>query len=154
MKLDVIAPRFLGAALLCFFTSTSVNAGTCNIVDGKGYGDCSNVTINNSIPENISVRSYKQLSGNYETVIVYKGGHLSLSGTASLVRIQPGGKADITGIASVVVNNGGVLSITGHVDLLSANKGTTEIEGIVDGISGSGKIVRRRGSVILGVPTP
>ena len=154
MKLGVLAPRFLGAALVCFFSSTSMNAATCNIVDGKGYGDCSNVTINNSNSGNISVRSYKQISGIYETVIVYKGGHLSFSGIASLVRIQPGGKADISGIASVVVNNGGELSITGQVDSLVANKGSTEIEGIVDGISGSGKIVRRHGSVISGVPTP
>lgn len=126
----------------------------CNIYNGKAYGDCSGVNINTKPTPYKTIKGHETLSGISKGATVESGGSLNASGIIDRIVVRPGARAEIGGIVDHVRNEGGTIEIHGQVGRLEAQAGTTTIVGMVDSVSGSGKVVRRTGSVVGGTPTP
>ena len=105
----------------------------CNIVNGKAYGDCAGVTLNNGSNDFIKVSSYKSESGIIDGANVLAGGTLYLSGISNGdIVVSKSAKLTVTGIVNgTVKNNGGTVIIEGDVTGVVANRGSTTIGGIV-----------------------
>lgn len=76
-----------------FFLSTQsppALAAACNIIDGKAFGACENVTVRTKPGSYEEVRTWKRISGNSDGATVFEGGRLDLSGIAEVVRIEKG----------------------------------------------------------------
>lgn len=135
----------------------AINANAaCNIVNGKAYGDCAGVTVNQNTKGIIIVSSYKSESGIIDGARVKSGGSLRLSGICNGdIEVSKGGTLTVTGIVNgIVKNNGGIVEIEGLVSHVSANSGKTTIGGSVSSVSGVSKIIYKSGAVIGGVPKP
>ncbi len=146
-------------SLIFIITSTlfalNVNAA-CNIVNGKAYGDCTDVTVNQTTKGIITVSSYQSESGIIDGARVKSGGSLNLSGIGNGdIAVSKGGTLTVTGIVNgTVKNNGGIVEIEGQVSYVSANSGKTTIGGVVSSVSNESKIIYKSGAVIGGVPKP
>ncbi len=146
--------RILQCALIVLYLLPVYSYAACNIVNGKMYGDCAGVTLNNGSKGIIKVSSYKAESGIIDGARVLAGGSLYLSGISNGdITVNKNGKLVVTGIVNgAVKNNGGVIEVEGEVSSVVANAGNTIISGIVSYVRGSGKIVYKSGAVIAGQP--
>lgn len=143
--------------LSCFLALYSFGAhAACNIVNGKAYGDCAGVTVNNQSKGVITVSSYQSESGIIQGARVLSGGTLSLSGISNgNVTVSKGGSLLVTGIVNgIVENNGGSVEIEGQVNHVAAQSGKTVIAGTVSSVSGNTHVIYKSGAVIGGVPKP
>lgn len=126
----------------------------CNIINGKAYGDCQNVQVNQGARPALKVRNHVVESGIVEGATVYASGSLDLSGIANgNVSVTAGGRLSVTGVVNATVrNNGGQVEIEGVVDHLISNGGLTVVGGQVGSVSGKGPVIFKKGSVLQGKP--
>lgn len=141
----------LSCALFC---AHSLAHSACNIVNGKTYGDCAGVTINEAPSKFSIVSSYTSESGIISGARVENDGTFYLSGISNgNISVDSGGKLYVTGIVNgSVTNNGGLVEIEGDVSHVVANSGTTTISGIAGGVTGKGTVIYQKGAVINGRP--
>ena len=144
---------FAFTALLFLLVPICGNAA-CNIIDGKAYGDCADVSINYGSKGIINVTVYKSESGIITGANVHAGGTLYFSGISSGdIVVDKSAKLTVTGIVNGTIrNNGGYVEIEGEVDSVVANAGSTTISGIVSYVTGNGKVIYKSGAVIGGKP--
>lgn len=149
-----IKQKLLFAVLSCFLANWNMTHAACNIINGKGYGDCSNVRINKGIKDRITVRSSSTQSGIIKGAVILKDGHLYLSGISNGdITVRRGGHLMLTGVVNGSVNNlGGLVEIEGMLDHLHNDGGQAIIAGSVGSVTGTGSIEYRKGAVIGGVP--
>lgn len=69
------------------------------------------------------------------------------------ITVHKGGRLSLTGVVNGTVRNlGGIVEIEGTVDHLFTIGGEVTVGGVVGGVSGSGAVVFRSGSVLGGTP--
>lgn len=126
----------------------------CNVINGKAFGECGNVTIRNGPKPHLNVRGSKTESAIVSGATVYAGGYLHLSGVSgSDITVHKGGRLLVSGVVNATIHNlGGQVEVEGIVDSLVTVGGKVIIGGSVGAVSGSGAIMFRRGSVLGGVP--
>ncbi len=123
----------------------------CNIVNGKKYGDCSNVTVNiKSYPKSLIISNNQTISGIKKNIKILAGGDLYLTGISQDILIEKYGKLTLTGMANNITNNGGTLLIEGNAENIYANGGNTIIKGVINSIVGNGNVKIENGAVING----
>ena len=139
---------------LCLLAITNTSYAACNIINGKGYGNCSNVSINKGVQGHIIVRSLTSLSGIIMGATIFKNGDLHLSGISNGdITVHHGGHLFLTGTVNGTVKNiGGIVEIEGMLDHLDTTGGQVIIAGNVGSISGTTLIEYRNGAVVNGVP--
>lgn len=59
------------------------SSAACDIVNGKAYGDCQNVTVRQGAKPSLNVRSYVTESDIVAGATVHSGGSLHLSGIST-----------------------------------------------------------------------
>ena len=137
--------------LLLIFLIPNLSYSACNVVNGKKYGDCNNVTINKSNPESLTISSYETISGITKYIKILNGGNLNLSGISNgNIIIEKGGSLTISGMANSISNNGGKLILSGTANRIYAKDGVTRISGIVNSLYGDGEIQLESGAVVNG----
>ncbi len=126
----------------------------CNIIDGKKYGDCAGVTINQENKGHLTVTSVVHESGIIEGATIRNGGVLNLSGmsTGDII-VSRGGELNVSGIVNgTIMNNGGSVEVEGIAQRILTKSGRVTIGGIVEGVTGWGAVVYRKGAVVGGAP--
>jgi hypothetical protein len=135
-----------------------VNAATaiaaCNIINGKAYGDCAGVTVNQGTKPPLQIRGVRAESGIVAGATVFGGGSLHLSGISNGdITIQKDGRLILTGVVNGTVRNlGGTAEIEGALDFLFTTGGKVVVAGTVGSVAGPGAVTFRRGSVLGGTP--
>ena len=124
----------------------------CNIVDGKAYGDCSNVTINRGTSPRITVDGYRSAAGVIAGARVVSGGSFYLSGIAEgPIIVERGGRVSISGIAGVV-RLAGMGSVSGKARHVILEGGHLDVDGQIGSVSGRGTARFAPGSILGGRP--
>jgi hypothetical protein len=125
-------------------------SAACNVINGKSYGDCGNVNIIDNLKGMMEIRSDESVPGIISGAIVRSGGSMYLTGISKGdIKVEKGGRLVVKGMVNgTVTNYGGLVEIDGKVDSVNAIKGITEIGGIVSYVTGSGKVVYKRGAII------
>ncbi len=138
-----------------FFVIIFINAipfawgGNCLVQGGTKIGDCDNVHVND--PQRLDVRRDGFYSGNFSWVRVRRGVSANISGNADVVTVDEGAYLILSGNTGSVSVRGQV-EIDGNCGWISAKRGSkVTIRGIVEGVSGEGKIVKEKGSIVGGV---
>lgn len=149
-----VKSSLLVSAAIALFATIAPSHAACNITDGKAYGDCASVRINESIKSHLTVRSYTAESGIITGANVLKGGELALSGMSNGdITVHEGGRLVLTGIVNGTVKNlGGSVEIEGTLEHLHTTGGSVLIGGTVGSVSGPGSISYKKGAVVGGVP--
>lgn len=131
-------------------------SAACNIVDGKAYGDCRNVTVTHGTKPALNVGSTVTESAIVSGATVHPGGTLHLAGISNGdIVVRRGGQLTVTGVVNGTVRNeGGSVTIEGMVNHLASNGGIATIDGSVGSFSGAGPAVFMKGSVLAGTPLP
>jgi hypothetical protein len=126
----------------------------CNIVNGKAYGDCQNVTVRQGARTALNVRSYVNESGIIAGATVHSGGSLHLSGISNGdIFVNKGGLLSVTGVVNATVHNdGGNVKIEGIVSSLVSNGGRASVGGQVGSFIGKGPAVFNKGAILQGAP--
>lgn len=132
--------------------SVSAFAGTCNIVNGRAYGDCKEVKVNNGQKGKLIITSVVAESGMIDGAEVKRGGSLKLSGMSiGNITVEEGAILEVNGtVNGTITNNGGEVRINGTARLIHVNRGMLEVSGTVDAVTGNGTITYKKGSVIGG----
>ncbi|MDX2035055.1 MAG: hypothetical protein SFX72_00265 [Isosphaeraceae bacterium] len=127
---------------------------SCNIIDGKVYGDCRGVRLNDGVKGRLTVRSYTAASGIIAGAKILKGGELALSGMSNGdIIVHEGGRLVLTGTVNGTVKNlGGSVEIEGMLDRLYTIGGSSLIGGTVGTVFGTGPVRYKKGAVVSGVP--
>ena len=143
---------FLLAALTLAAPHAALAA--CNIVNGKAYGDCQNVSVNRGTKPALNVRSYVSESAIVAGATVHSGGSLHLTGVSNGdIVVKRGGQLSVTGIVNATVrNDGGTVEIEGIVSQLISNGGRAAVGGQVGSFSGTGPVAFKKGAVLNGTP--
>lgn len=149
-----IYTKLLSLVVLCLLATGNTSHAACNIVDGKGYGNCSGVRINEGVKGHITVRSSTSQNGIIEGATVLKNRELHLSGISNGdITVHRGGRFVLTGVVNGTVRNlGGKVKIEGMLDHLHTTGGQVVIAGNVGSVSGTGPIEYKKGAVVGGVP--
>jgi hypothetical protein len=147
----VFAKTVLAAAAVA---NASTAIAACNIIDGKAYGDCAGVTVNQGTKPPLQVRGALSESGIVAGATVFGGGSLHLSGISNGdVTIQKGGRLILTGVVNGTVRNlGGTVEIEGTLESLFTISGKVTVAGTVGSVAGPGAVTFRRGSVLGSTP--
>lgn len=126
----------------------------CNIVNGKAYGECENVQVNQGVRPTLKIRNYVTESAIIAGATVYADGSLNFSGIANGdITVNRGGSLSVTGVVNASVrNNGGFVQIEGVVDRLISNGGNAVVSGQVGSFSGKGPVIFNKGSILQGKP--
>jgi hypothetical protein len=140
---------FVLSAML-FGASRRLFAG-CNIIDGRAYGDCGGVTINQGY---LSVTTSVFEPGIIRGATVRRGGVLELSGVSDgNIVVEKGGTLTVTGVVDgAIINKGGHIVVEGTAHLIETTGGTVVIGGVVDRVNGNGLVKYRKGAVVGGMP--
>ena len=147
-------PRILAFAAVAFLGAGTPSHAACNIVDGKAYGDCAGVRINEGIKGKLTVRSYTSEGGIIEGATILKGGELDLRGISNGdITVYEGARLRLTGIVNGTVSNlGGNVEVEGMLEHLHTTGGEVVIGGSVGSVSGNGPASYKKGAVVGGVP--
>ena len=127
----------------------------CAVVNGKKYGDCRGVTVN-EIPKNYTP---KILKGNFSGLTngdAKVNNSATLNGTVSGdITINSGARLTVRGRVGGNIENYGRLFLTGMVDGVIVNLGNSSatLEGIVGGNIFGKNFNKKPGSIISGIPT-
>lgn len=141
----------LFAAFFSVFSPTTL-AATCNIVNGKAYGNCMGVAVGSRQKGTLTITSSVVESGIIDGAVVKKGGSLLLSGiSVGDITVEAGAFLEVGGIVNgLITNNGGKIRIDGTAQSVHVNSGTLDVSGVVDYIGGNGSITYQKGAVIGG----
>jgi hypothetical protein len=141
-------------ALAALVAASAPAIPACNIVDGKGYGDCAGIRISNESKGHLTVRSHRTETAIIDGATVLKGGALELLGVSTGdITVHQGGKLHIAGVVSGTVTNlGGTVEVEGVVDHLRATGGRNVVGGVVGSVSGEGAVNFKKGAVLGGEP--
>jgi hypothetical protein len=141
-------------AMAASFATIAHCYGACNIIDGKAYGDCAGVRINEGIKGRLTVRSYITESGIIAGANVLNGSELALSGISNGdVTVHEGRRLVLTGMVQGTVKNlGGSVEIEGMLEHLYTTGGSVLVGGTVGSVSGPGPVRYKKGAVVGGVP--
>ena len=137
--------------------SFSVSAA-CNIINGKKYGDCSNVNIttNASNEEALIVTKYEYVSNIINGAIVKNNAELILTGISNKkIFVEKGGVLEVSGVVNGGVENRGYIKISGQINGNVNNYGEAFIEGIIHGQFYNqplGSVTTIPGAIISGIP--
>ncbi len=147
----VVAQAVLAAVMI---GTTAPTSAACNIVNGKAYGDCADVTVNRGTKPALQVRSASSASGIGGGATVFADGSLYLSGISNGdITVYRKGRLFLSGIVNGTVRNlGGVVEVDGILDSLFTTGGEVTVGGTIGSVSGPGAVVFRRGSVLGGTP--
>lgn len=126
----------------------------CEIVDGRAYGDCDGVILPQRADSILMVEDQITVSGIVAGATVLPGGALYLTGISNGdIVVYRGGHLTVTGIVKGAVRNrGGSVTIDGTVKRLVSNGGRVRVSGIVESFSGRGPVSFQRGSILGDVP--
>ena len=126
----------------------------CNIVNGKAYGNCENVQVNQGVRPALRIRNHVMESGIVSGATVYADGSLNFSGIANGdITVNRGGRLSVTGVVNATVrNNGGFVEIEGIIDRLISNGGNAVVSGQVGSFSGKGPVIFEKGAILHGTP--
>lgn len=146
--------RWLAFVVVLAAWSASAFAGTCNVVNGKAYGDCKGINVNTGPKGKLVVTTAVAESGMIDGAIVKRGGSLQLSGmSVGDIIVEAGAILEVNGtVNGTITNNGGKVRIGGTARSVRVNSGSLEVFGMVDSVSGSGTITYQKGAVIGGKP--
>jgi hypothetical protein len=151
-----IAMRIRRLHLLSALTLLTPVAGdaACNIVNGKAYGDCQNVTVRQGTGQALDVRSHVIESAIIAGATIHSGGSLHLSGISNGdILVKRGGQLSVTGVVNATVRNeGGTVEIEGIVSNFVSNGGHASVGGQVGSFSGKGPATFKKGAVLQGTP--
>ena len=138
---------------LTLLTPVAADAA-CNIVNGKAYGDCQNVTVRQGTGAALNVRSHVTESGIVAGATVQPGGSLYLSGISNGdILVKKGGHLSVTGVVNATVRNeGGTVEIEGIISSFVSNGGQASVGGQVGSFSGKGPVNFKRGAILQGTP--
>lgn len=145
--------RYIFAAVFAIW-SVSAFTGTCNIINGKIYGDCKGVSVNTDQKGNLIVTTAVTESGMIDGAVVKRGGSLQLFGMSiGDITVETGALLEVNGIVNgSIISNGGKVRINGKARSVRINGGSLEVSGMVDSVNGDGTINYRKGAVINGMP--
>lgn len=146
--------RSLNPLIALILLVPAVGGAACNIVNGKAYGDCQNVTVRHGTGPPLTVRSNVTESAIVSGATVHSGGSLHLSGISNGdIVVKRGGLLSVTGVVNATVRNeGGKVEIEGIVDSFVSNGGQAIVGGQVGNFSGKGPVTFKRGAVLQGAP--
>jgi hypothetical protein len=146
--------RSLYPMLALMLVAPSVGGAACNIVNGKAYGDCQNVTVRDGTGPALNVRSHVTESAIVSGATVHSGGSLHLSGISNGdIVVKRGGRLSVTGVVNATVRNeGGTVEIEGMVGSFVSNGGQATVGGQVGNFSGKGPVTFKKGAVLQGAP--
>jgi hypothetical protein len=140
---------------LIFFVFLFVDAisfawgGNCLVQGEKKVGNCDNVHVNES--QRLDVKRDGFYSGNFSSVRVRRGVSANISGNADVVTVDEGAHLILSGNTGSVSVRGQV-EIDGNCGWITAKRGSqVTIRGIVEGVSGEGRVVKEKGSIVGGV---
>ncbi|RYF17833.1 MAG: hypothetical protein EOO30_05820 [Comamonadaceae bacterium] len=130
--------------------TATASAGTCIVENGRATGDCAFVQYGPAQP--LAVFDSGAYSGNYARAVIRHSAHVTLSGNIDHITVEPGARLNFSG------NTRGV-QVWGYADLTGNSGhvvvhpgGTAVIQGVAESVSGPGRIIAARGSIIGGVP--
>lgn len=130
--------------------AASVSAGTCIVQNGRASGDCAHVQY--GPPQPLAVFGSGAYSGNYARAVIRRSADVTLSGNIDHITVEPGARLTFSG------NTRGV-QVWGYADLTGNSGhvvvhpgGTAVIQGVAESVSGPGRVIAARGSIIGGVP--
>lgn len=129
-------------------------AGSCNVVNGKAYGDCEGIRVNTEPSGRLVVTSAVTETGMISGALVKRGGYLKLSGMSTGdIKVEAGATLEVNGtVNGTITNNGGTVRINGTVRLVRMNGGSLDVSGVIDSVKGNGKITYRKDAVVGGKP--
>lgn len=143
--------RSMVAQCLCVLlasSSAAAFAANCVVSNGVRVGDCSNV---HTGPSQFVISRGGTYSGVYSSVVVQPGVSATISGVADHAVVQRGAVLFVSGVIHHLEVKGSV-EVAGSVDSLMVEPGATAtIQGVVGRSGGSGRVVKRRGSIVDGV---
>tara|TARA_B100001123_G_scaffold128147_1_gene149034 strand:+ start:114 stop:563 length:450 start_codon:yes stop_codon:yes gene_type:complete len=147
--------KLLGIVVLGLLWCNHLQAA-CAVVNGKTYGDCSNVKIK-KIQKNYTPKELKgSLSGMINgDAIVNKSATLDGMVNGNIL-IKPGAHLKVYGSVGGSIENYGNLYVSGVVggSIINFDNSSTTVEGIVKGDLFGKNFKKKPGSIISGVPTP
>jgi hypothetical protein len=153
MRTGILA---LCAALMLVGVSKPSECGSCNIVNGKKYGDCAGVAVHTRPGPFRVITRHATEYGIIRGASVHSGAALVLHGISTgTVTVQKGGRLSVYGIVEDNVRNlGGRVTVHGIVKgSIISNGGRVRVHGIVeDRLLGHAKYHFQKGAVINGVP--
>ena len=145
-QLPSMLAQLFCAVLAC--TSAAAFAGNCVVNNGVRVGDCSNV---HTGPSPFVISRGGTYSGVYSSVDVRPGVSATISGVADHAVVHRGAVLFVSGVIHHLEVKGSV-EVAGSVDSLMVEPGATAtIQGVVGRSGGSGRVVKRRGSIVDGV---
>lgn len=146
--------RSLQPLFALMLLTPAVGGASCNIVNGKAYGDCQNVTVRHGAGPALNVRSHVTESAIVSGATVHSGGSLHLSGISNGdIVVKKGGHLSVTGVVNATIHNGGgTVEIEGIVGSLVSNGGQATVGGQVGNFSGKGPVTFKKGAVLQGAP--
>lgn len=122
---------------------------SCNIVNGNTYGDCSHIKFSNKSKDILRVSENKEETGIIDGAVILPGGNLYFSGISNGdIIVSKNSQLTITGICDTIKNNEGIVYIKGKVNNVVVNGGKTIISGVVSNLSGTGKIIYKKGAFV------
>lgn len=126
------------------------SSGTCVIENGRASGDCAFVQYGPAQP--LALFDSGAYSGNYARAVIRHSANVTLSGNIDHITVEPGARLQFSG------NTRGV-QVWGYADLTGNSGhvvvhpgGTAVIQGVAESVSGPGRVIAARGSIIGGVP--
>ena len=146
--------KFLAIVVLGLLWANHLHAA-CAVVNGKKYGDCRGVTVNetpkNYTPKILKGDFYGKINGDAK---VNNSATLNGSVTGNIT-ISSGAKLTVVGFVGGNIENYGKLFLKGIVDGVVVNLGNSSatIEGTVGGNTFGKNFNKKPGSIISGVPT-
>ncbi len=125
------------------------HGGNCLVQNGKKIGDCDNVHVGPGRP--LDVKQSGTFSGNYARTIIRPGVTAYISGNTDNIVVMPRATLHLSG-NSDDIRVEGTAHLSGNMDwVYVARGGLAIIHGIADGVSGPGRVVKAKGSIIGGV---
>lgn len=148
--------RRLALAAILVTNAVPAYTGSCNVVNGKAFGDCQGVKVNTGSRVALVITTAVAESGMINGAVVKRGGSLQLSGmSVGDITVEAGAMLEVNGtVNGTITNNGGKVRIGGTARSVYVNSGSLEVSGMVDSIVGNGTTTYKSGAVIGGKPVP
>ncbi len=126
---------------------------TCNVVNGKTYGNCTGVKVSTVSKGPLTVRDQQTERGIIAGATVHANAHFTMSGISNGdIRVLSGGELTVTGIVNgSIINEGGTVVVLGTAEHLDARRGKNSVSGVVRRITASERVDIRPGAVVDGV---